>query len=507
VKLTLLVVDNFDTTSSKESLLSQFCDLKCKVIYTTRNLFSAYETFTITTDKKQAQQVLQNNLGASTDFSLEVLNLILEFLDYHTMAVELVARLLSYVAITPAKLFEELKENILLPSDDIKIPLTKDNQTEKSRYQLHMEKLLDMQKLEHNHQKVLAVIALAPESGLPVKLLYQWYGHCVNEVNELLELGFLTSKHNQIQLHPYIRKMINARKSLSLNDCPQIFENLKTTCTNEASSYHNLALDMVDTTLRFVEKDNEDIWKRTVFTALELNSRYQRFRSFEKLLNECNDICQHYHNISNENTAMLLHFQAVKAAKIHQNFIQALELEEKAIFLATKYGTSQILSLSSMYLDAGRYLALLGKQEKALDYTKKAAGILSNTQMQYSTAGIFTMTSYAKLLYESGKINDAIQIYSSCIGLVNKVYGDNSITKGYLTQNLAAICSSAGNNKMAILYYSQAESILKQYLEEEHQDLLSCQSQHRNLINKLTTTSVPSLLPVPDLLSAEMHIA
>lgn len=504
---TLLVIDNFDTTASTESLLSQFCDLKCKVIFTTRNLFSSYEIFSITADKKQAEQVLQSNWGTCTDYSLKELELILEFLDYHTMAVELVARLLSYTAITPAKLFKELKENILLPSDDIKISLTKDNQTEKNRYQNHMEKLLDMQELEHNQQRVLAVIALAPEVGIPVKLLYQWYGTCVNEVNELLELGFLTLEHNQIQLHPYIRKIINARKSLSLNDCPQLFEHLRATCVNEINSYHGFALDIVDTTLRFVEKDNEDIWKRIVFAALERNSQYQRFRSFEKLLNECNDICQHYHNISTENSTMLLHFQAVKAAKIHQNFIQALELEEKAIFLATKYGTSQILNLSSMYLDAGRYLALLGKQDKALDYTKKAAGVLSNTQMQYSTAGIFTLTSYAKLLYESGNIKDAIQIYSNCIGLVNKVYGENSITKGYLTQNLAAIYASAGNNKMAILYYSQAGNILKRYLEAENPDLLLCQSQHHYLENQLTVQNTPFLLPLPEQQSTSIQIA
>jgi len=51
-----------------------------------------------------------------------------------------------------------------------------------------------------------------------------------------------------------------------------------------------------------------------------------------------------------------------------------------------------------MYLDAGRFLALLGTPNKALDYTKKATGVLSNTQMQYSTAGIFTLTLSAKLL-------------------------------------------------------------------------------------------------------------
>jgi len=87
------------------------------------------------------------------------------------------------------------------------------------------------------------------------------------------------------------------------------------------------------------------------------------------------------------------------------------------------------------------------------------------------------------------------------------VYGDNSITKGYLTQNLAALCASAGNNKMAMLYYSQAESIMRQYLEEDNSDLLSCQSQQRDLNNKLITTDEISLLPVPELLSADMQIA
>ena len=63
------------------------------------------------------------------------------------------------------------------------------------------------------------------------------------------------------------------------------------------------------------------------------------------------------------------------------------------------------------------------------------------------------------------------------------MYGDNSITKGYLTQNLAAICASAGNIKMAMLYFSQAESILKQYLEEEHPDLIMCVEQKAMIEN------------------------
>lgn len=503
----LIVIDNFDTTASNESLLSQVCNLKCTIIFTTRNLFPSYESITITSDKKLAELVLQSNLMDSSDYHQKEIDVILEFLDYHTMAVELVARLLSYATIFPSKLLEQLKENVLLPSDDSKIPLTKDSLTEKSRYQNHMEKLLDMHGLDEDHQKALATIALAPESGIPVKLLYQWYGTCVNEINELSELGFLSIEYHHIKVHPYIRKIINAQKLLTINKCPKIFENIRDTCINEISSYHSLALDMVDTTLRFVKKDNEDIWKRTVFASLERNSRYQRFRSFEKLLNECGYICQHYHNISTENTALLYHFQAVQSAKIHQNILLALELEEKAIFLSTKNGTSQIINLSSMYLDAGRYLSLLGKQEQALEYTKKAADILSNTQMQFTPAGVFTLTSYAKLLYENSNLKDAIQIYTNCIVLVNQVYGEMSITKGYLSQNIAAICSSTGNSKMAMLYYSQAENILKQYLEPEDHDLLLCQQQLGDLKLQLSSQNIPYLLSVPDQIMLDNQIA
>lgn len=160
-----------------------------------------------------------------------------------------------------------------------------------------------------------------------------------------------------------------------------------------------------------------------------------------------------------------------------------------------------------MYLDAGRYLSLLGKHEQALEYTKKAADILSNTQMQFTPAGVFTLTCYVKLLYENGNLKDAIQIYSNCIVLANQVYGEMSITKGYLTQNLAAICNSTGNSKMAILYYSQAENNQKQYLEPEDHNLLLCQQQQRDLRLQLSSQNTPFLLSVPDQILLDDQIA
>ena len=135
-----------------------------------------------------------------------------------------------------------------------------------------------------------------------------------------------------------------------------------------------------------------------------------------------------------------------------------------------------------MYLDAGSYCMNLRKPEQALDYIEKSANTLVQTQMQYSPNGLYTMNTYAKLLYHQGKFPEAARIFTSCIGITDKVYESYTLTKGYLFQNLAAVHSSMRNEKAALMYYAQAESIFQKFLDEEHPDLLTCKEQQGNLI-------------------------
>lgn len=168
---------------------------------------------------------------------------------------------------------------------------------------------------------------------------------------------------------------------------------------------------------------------------------------------------------------------------IHQNQVKALELEEKAIAEACGKGTTRIFNLSSMYLDAGNYCMKLRKSEQALDYIKKFANVLIQTQMQYSPNGLYTMTTYAKLLYQQGKFPEAARIFTSCIGITDKVYESDILTKGYLLQNLAAVHASMHNVKAALMYYAHTESIFHKFLDEEHPDLLICKGQRENAIS------------------------
>ena len=75
-----------------------------------------------------------------------------------------------------------------------------------------------------------------------------------------------------------------------------------------------------------------------------------------------------------------------------------------------------------------------------------------------------------------------LSTYNPTLGITDKVYESDTLTKGYLLQNLAAVHASMRNAKAALMYYAQAESILHRFLDEEHPDLLTCKEQRRNVI-------------------------
>lgn len=91
--------------------------------------------------------------------------------------------------------------------------------------------------------------------------------------------------------------------------------------------------------------------------------------------------------------------------------------------------------------------------------------------------------TYAKLLYYQNKFPEAARIFTSCIGITDKVYEFDTLTKDYLLQNLAAVHATMRNIKVALMYYAQAENIFHKFLDEEHPNLLICREQQENVIS------------------------
>lgn len=487
----LIVIDNFDYSVS-DDLLPQICDLKCNTVFTTQGHMQNYSCYELSADLQQSKEIFRTYCNDTTICSEEDMVILLETVNYHPMSVELLARLVSYAHISPSQLTQRLKENVLFAQDEIKLPLSKDNHNYKRTYHTHMESLLNLQKLDTACQSLLSVLALAPESGFPIKLLYRWYEPAINQITELENLGLARILHQRVVLNPYIRKLVNAQKLLSLASQENFFGELKNCLSVEESEHHKFALEIINTALRFVQKDSDTLWKSIVIRALERSNRLHQNRLFQKLLGEYEGICYLHKSITNDDRALLLHYKASEMACIHQNFDKAVRFEEQAIAEATGTGTSQIFHLSSFYLDAGEYYSKLMKPEKTLDYIQRSLDLLYNTRMLASVNGLSTTITFAKYLYRYGKFPKAAYIFNQSIKVIEELYNTETLTKGYLLQNLAATQLSMNNFKAATIHYSQAETILKKYLDDDHPDLITCIEQQKLALSH--TEGTPILL-------------
>ena len=168
----------------------------------------------------------------------------------------------------------------MFKEDTSNITLNKDNQTRRLAYYKHIESLLDLQQLEPNTLTVLSVIALAPDSGFPIKLFYDWHGAYINEIQILEEYGLLVKDHQRLLLNPYMRKIINARKMLSLRQAPSFFDSLLQAVSDSNHEHIRFALDILNTTLLFVDKDERTTYKKLVSHGLESSSRLHHYRLF-----------------------------------------------------------------------------------------------------------------------------------------------------------------------------------------------------------------------------------
>lgn len=495
----LLIIDNFYTLEAEDSLSQQICSLKCTVLLTSRSCNDTYTYYHLEPSDTVAHTLLEHTLrNATPEFMVSYkneLNAILETINYNLVATELVGRLLAYQIMTPDILKNDLKENILLPAETSALTLTKDNHRLKNVFQTHMLQLLGYNDLPKKEQQLLSYIALAPETGFPLKLLHKWCANYTDQLDNLIFKGLVTIGCGVVSIKPYIRKLTNAGKFLTTNDCEPLLEKIKECFSTDNSEVIRFSLYMVDMIDRFVTYEPSTLWISIVRASLEFNNRYHRYRSFSRLLGTYEYLCVKSDFENSSDRYLLEHFKAIEAWNIHKNINKAIGFEGKAIFLAGKYG-SDILQFSTLYLDAGRYYHIQGKTTNALEYIQKAYGLLEYTKMQCSPHGITCLIQYARLLFDQRNFSEALRIYTNCLGIIKNVYGADSLTAGYITQNLAALYHILRNVKSASLMYAQAETILAKHLGDEHKDVIQCHEQAHNLnrTDKIALMEVPEIV-------------
>lgn len=126
----LLIIDNFNTVTAKDSLLDVVMNYHCRIIFTTRSRFDNYTSMNL--EEIADTESLLSLMGcfySAAERHRPILEQIIQTIHRHTLAVELSARLLETGILAPPSLLKKLQEEKAALDATDTIGITKDGRS------------------------------------------------------------------------------------------------------------------------------------------------------------------------------------------------------------------------------------------------------------------------------------------------------------------------------------------------------------------------------------------
>ena len=256
---TLLIIDNFNTTATQEELFSVVMKYKCKVLFTTKSIFEDQPSLTV--EEISDHAVLYDlfaSLFRDADEHREKVEAIMETVHYHTLSIELAARLAQSGLLSSEEILTKLQEERAAFSGEDEIKISKDGQTTKATYYQHIYTLFALFRLDDRQSYAMQCMSMMPLSGISARLFVKWVGFAdMNTVNDLTELGFIREDESRnLSLHPMMQDVTIADLKPSVTSCQRMLVKVGVFCNTYGRDvpYARLIKQIVENIIRYMEK-------------------------------------------------------------------------------------------------------------------------------------------------------------------------------------------------------------------------------------------------------------
>ncbi len=217
-KRTLLIIDNFDVDSDPE--LEKFLEGPYDVIFTTRNIHSEYPSIYVSEIKDfdiMLDIFSHNYEDPLYKDDIPYLNDIFEFVQYHTYAVELIAKQMNASSLNARDMLKLLKDRTI--QNSVTETVTGRNH-QKTAFQ-HISALFDIGKLSESEQKIMMYLSLMGTAGVQDKLLKEWAELPSYEtVNQLAKRSWVRKEaEKKYSLHPLVCEIVWDRLMPCVENC------------------------------------------------------------------------------------------------------------------------------------------------------------------------------------------------------------------------------------------------------------------------------------------------
>ena len=229
---TLLILD--DLNDVEDPLLPELLTWNCRILITTRMDASEFGQPQMTVDilaaQSEVETVFQNAFRQKLpQDAWPTVREMICLVDYHTMAVELLAKQMRAAGLGPEEMLERLKARGISGSGGEKVRIGKDGGFSRQNAFDHIRALFDVAELSTQQQEVLDCLALLPYTGIAKQRMREWCAWKDHEaLNRLVESGWVKEDASgTIALHPLVAEVAMEHLRGLPQNCETLLTNIR----------------------------------------------------------------------------------------------------------------------------------------------------------------------------------------------------------------------------------------------------------------------------------------
>lgn len=486
-----------DVTDINNDDMKFLLNLKCKVIVISNNCFEKYKNnikfYNIgiipTELTNQIFEYYYSNIIEREETG--ILKEVLKLSGYHTLMIELLAKICNNCKFKIKKLYENLK--------DCNFNLERIQNSDEAEYEFNnaekffIENLLKLYnilnvkeknqkenffELENTYNKIAFIYSKLKKYNLALK----YYKEVLKIVKENDDSTNIEKIYNNIALAYYRLGMYNEaleyyKKILKIQEKTYEKENIQISetyyniaCCYTNSGQHNKASEYCEKSLNIKEKETIQNYFDIVKTYNTLALIYYNLEMYGLGL----EYCEKSLKIINEN----LNQDAVQTSEIYYRmavnyeglciYDLALEYHKKALNIREKELGKESLITAVSYGNLALLYKNLSKFNKAFEYNEKALNI---KEKELGKENLITLVSYnnAATIYECLYMYDMALEYHKKALTITKIFNSKNFLFIALSyNNIASVYNKFCDYETALEYYKIALNIAEKNLEEDN---------------------------------------
>ena len=390
----LIIIDNFNILPKDDDFFREFIKNNFQILITTRCKITSFEALELKElDKEKELTELFFRHCPSAKSEPETTSEIIDVLNAHTLTVCLSALTLEASGMDIEELLYELKTSSICTNISEEVELYKDETFTNARMAEHLQKLLQLSKLDEAKLDILRNLSLLPISGISKAYLKQWLrlDH-LNDVNYLIRYGFITedTENKRINLHPMIQEISFTETFPSVSSCHTLLNSLHLICLVhglEVRRPEMVIQSLISVTERIIVDNPRDYldFLQDLFPYLE---KYLVTDYLPKLVERISYMMEQYPLNTICDRALLLDYKA-ELFVLRKDFDNALKKRKKAIQLMEKLHTpeadvSSASLLSNLYNNLSNTYLYLRQGKEAAQALRTAFDI----RIEYAHLGL-----------------------------------------------------------------------------------------------------------------------